>query len=90
MCGNSKNSDEKRGDGLKCATFLCLLVGSVIDANFSSVRILHVQEDPAYNPYFGLNNQSSMLYSKVSLNQIQVNVRKYYKTYSRKCKEISI
>lgn len=52
--------------------FFHLFAGSAIDSSFNSVRILHVQDDPTYNPYFALNNQSSMLYSKMSLNLMQV------------------
>lgn len=54
-------------------TFIYFYQGSVIASNFDNVHILHVQEDPAYNPYFGLDGQSSMLNSKVYLNLSQVN-----------------
>ena len=53
-----------------------LFVGSTIDSNFNNVHILHVQEDPANNPYFALNNQTNNLYAKTSINLTQV--REYY------------
>ena len=52
--------------------FFFLLVGSTFDSNFNNVHILHVQEDPAYNPFFALNKQSSVLYNQISINLTQV------------------
>ena len=67
ICGQFKGLD---------LFFSCL--GSTINSSFNSVRMLHVQDDPAYNPYFALNNQSGVLYSKTPINHTQVLLRLKY------------
>ena len=61
-------------ENIYCSFNVCffLLVGSTFDSKFNNVYILHVQEDPAYNPFFALNKQSSMLYNQISINLTQV------------------
>ena len=53
-------------------TFFLLFVGSSINFNITNMHILHVQENSTFNPYFALNNQSGMLYNKISINLTEV------------------
>ena len=55
--------------------FFSFFVGSSIDFNITNMHILHVQESSTFNPYFALNNQSGMLYNKISINLTEVRIQ---------------
>lgn len=48
--------------------------GSLIKLSFRVDTIWYVQQDPAYNRFFGLSNKTGNLYSKETVNISQVRI----------------
>ena len=63
--------------GINCKNLIDIFSfpqGSLINLSFSVDTIWYVQQDPAYNRFFGLSNKTGNLYSKETVNISQVRI----------------